>query len=64
MAAPSPALVRVVLVGSGYSAATTLRSLIELGAARKGEVHLEVEWPGLTLTLTPTLTPTKPYSYP
>ena len=35
---------RVVLVGSGYSAATTLRSLIELGAARKGEVHLEVDW--------------------
>ena len=40
----APPSVTVVLVGGGYSAATTLRSLLELGASRAGEISLEIEW--------------------
>eukprot|EP00966_Prymnesium_polylepis_P081347 1884540-Prymnesium_polylepis.1 len=36
--------VRVALVGGGYSAATTLRGLLNLAAARAGAVQLEVDW--------------------
>ena len=40
----SPQVVSVVLVGGGYSAATTLRSLLEHARSRAGSVTLEVDW--------------------